>query len=210
MRINHKPSGNTVYSAGKKKLTKDDADTYAERVLIVDNESSTRKLLRTHLRKHGFDVVDVGSGKEALDKMSNQPDLIILGTEIPDVNSYDILRAVRETGSNAAVIMLSRYYDERSIVEALDLGADDYVCKPFIGMREFIARVHAALRHRLQVQPEKPLFQVGGLSVDVVHRIVKVHGKKVKLTRLEYELLNLLVQRSGKVVRWAFIMKRLW
>ena len=105
--------------------------------------------------------------------------------------------------------MLSSRGDEIAKVQALDLGADDYVTKPF-GMEELLARMRAALRHQLQVQGERPIFKSGDLSVDLVRRIVKSGGEEVKLSPKEYELLRLLIQHAGKVLTHKFLLKELW
>ena len=105
--------------------------------------------------------------------------------------------------------MLSSRGDEVAKVAALDLGADDYVTKPF-GMEELLARIRAALRHQLQVQGERPIFKLGDLSVDLVRRIVKSGREEVKLSPKEYELLRLLIQHAGKVLTHKFLLKELW
>ena len=106
-------------------------------------------------------------------------------------------------------MVLSSRGDEAGKVAALDLGADDYVTKPF-GMDELFARIRAALRHRLQVQGERPVFQVGELSVDLVRRIVRLGDNEVKLSPKEYDLLRLLVQHAGKVLTHRFLLQELW
>ena len=108
-------------------------------------------------------------------------------------------------GSELPVVILSSRTDEKGIVEALELGADDYVTKPF-GMNELVARIRVALRHRLQQQGERPIFETGGLSVDLVKRIVKVDGKEVKLSPKEYEILRVLVQHAGKALTHRFLL----
>jgi two-component system KDP operon response regulator KdpE len=107
------------------------------------------------------------------------------------------------------VVILSSRADEAGIVIALDLGADDYVVKPF-GMNELIARIRAALRHRLQEQGEQPIFRLDDLSVDLVRRVVKVRDEEIKLSPKEYEILRLLVQHSGKVLTHRFILHHVW
>ena len=107
------------------------------------------------------------------------------------------------------IVVLSSRGDEVAKVEALDLGADDYVTKPF-GMEELLARMRTALRHQLQVQGERPIFKLGDLSVDLVRRIVKVGGEEVKLSPKEYELLRIMVQHAGKVLTHKFLLKELW
>jgi two-component system KDP operon response regulator KdpE len=179
------------------------------RILVVDDEPPIRRLLRTGLGTQGYDVIDAANGRDALVAVKSNPDLMILDLGLPDMQGLDVLKAMRESGSTVPVLVLSSRDDEGGKVKAFDLGADDYVTKPF-GMNELLARVRTALRHRLQVQGEKPLFQVEGLSVDLVRRIVKVDGSDVKLSPKEYELLRLLVQHSGKVLTHAFLLKGVW
>jgi two-component system KDP operon response regulator KdpE len=119
------------------------------------------------------------------------------------------LRALRERQESLPIVVLSSRGDEAGKVAALDLGADDYVTKPF-GMEELFARMRAALRHRLQAQGERPVFQVGELSVDLVRRIVKLGENEVKLSPKEYDLLRLLVQHAGKVLTHRFLLQKLW
>lgn len=179
------------------------------RILVVDDEPPIRRLLRTGLGTQGYDVIDVANGTDALIAVKSNPDLMILDLGLPDMQGHEVLRVMRESGSTVPVLVLSSRDDEGGKVKAFDLGADDYVTKPF-GMNELLARVRTALRHRLQVQGEKPLFQVEGLSVDLVRRIVMVDGAGVKLSPKEYELLRLLVQHSGKVLTHAFLLKSVW
>ena len=179
------------------------------RILVVDDEPAIRRLLRTGLGTQGYEVVDVASGGAALAAVGTDPDLMILDLGLPDMQGLDVLRTMRENASTVPVLVLSSRDDEAGKVKAFDLGADDYVTKPF-GMNELLARVRTALRHRLAVQGEKPVFQVGGLSVDLVRRIVKVDGADVKLSPKEYELLRLLVQHAGKVLTHAFLLKGVW
>ena len=120
-----------------------------------------------------------------------------------------LLRGWREEGLTLPIVILSSRTDEAGIVTALELGADDYVTKPF-GMNELVARIRVALRHRLQQQGERPLFQTGGLSVDLVKRIVKVDGREVKLSPKEYDILRMLVQHAGKVLTHKFLLKEVW
>jgi two-component system KDP operon response regulator KdpE len=116
---------------------------------------------------------------------------------------------IRGRNDSVPIVVLSSREDEAGKVEALDLGADDYVTKPF-GMDELLARMRAALRHQLQVKGERPVFRAGDLSVDLVRRIVRARDKEVKLSPKEYELLRLLVQHAGKVLTHRFLMGNLW
>jgi len=128
---------------------------------------------------------------------------------LPDMDGLEVLRHVRESGSDVPVIVLSSRTNELEKVKALDLGADDYVTKPF-GIDELLARLRAALRHRLQQQGERPIFKSGDLAVDLVRRIVTVRDEEVKLTPREYDLLRLLIAHAGKVLTHKFILGALW
>ena len=178
-------------------------------ILIVDDEPPIRRLLRTGLATQGFEISDAASGQAALTALARKHDLVILDLGLPDMNGLDLLRTLREGGDTTPVLVLSSRDDEPGKVKAFDLGADDYVTKPF-GMNELIARVRTALRHRLQTDGERPVFQMDGLSVDLVRRIVKVDDAEVKLSPKEYELLRLLVQHAGKVLTHAFILRNVW
>jgi two-component system, OmpR family, KDP operon response regulator KdpE len=141
--------------------------------------------------------------------MREAPDLIILDLGLPDIQGHELLRTIRSRNESVPVVVLSSRGDEAGKVQALDLGTDDYVTKPF-GMDELLARIRAALRHQLQLQGERPIFRVGDLSVDLVRRIVKVGEKEVKLSPKEYDLLRILVQHAGKVLTHKFLLGELW
>jgi two-component system, OmpR family, KDP operon response regulator KdpE len=179
------------------------------RVLVVDDEPPIRKLLRMGLSAHGYHVIEATNGKNALELLGKSPDVIILDLGLPDIQGHDLLRMIRGRNEAVPVIVLSSRGDEAGKVQALDLGADDYVTKPF-GMDELLARMRAALRHQLQTHGERPIFHVGDLSVDLVRRMVKVRDKVVKLSPKEYDLLRVLVQHAGKVLTHKFLLTELW
>ena len=179
------------------------------RVLVIDDEPPIRKLLRMGLSTQGYRVLEASSGKMALDMLAEKPDLVILDLGLPDVQGLDLLRTIRACNERVPIVVLSSRGDESAKVQALDLGADDYVTKPF-GTEELLARMRAALRHQLQVHGERPIFKVGALSVDLVRRIVKTHDNEVKLSPKEYELLRALVQHAGKVLTHRFLLAELW
>jgi len=179
------------------------------RILVIDDEPPIRKLLRLGLDAQGYQTLEAPNGKAALELVAEKPDLIILDLGLPDIQGLELLRMLRARDESVPIVVLSSRDDEAGKVQALDLGADDYVTKPF-GMAELLARLRAALRHQLQVHGERPLFRVGELSVDLVRRIVKVRGHEVKLSPKEYDLLRVLVQHAGKVLTHKFLLHELW
>jgi two-component system KDP operon response regulator KdpE len=179
------------------------------KVLVIDDEPPIRKLLRMGLTTQGYEILEAPNGKTALDLLAQKPDLIILDLGLPDIQGIELLRTIRARNDSVPVVILSSRGDEAGKVAALDLGADDYVTKPF-GMDELLARMRAALRHQLQVHGERPVFKVDDLSVDLVRRIVKVRDKEVKLSPKEYDLLRILVQHAGKVLTHRFLLGELW
>jgi two-component system KDP operon response regulator KdpE len=180
------------------------------KVLVVDDEPPIRRLLRAGLATQDYDVREAGSVEEALESIKEDaPDVMLLDLGLPGRNGMDLLAELQGKGSTFPILILSSRTDEAGIVQALELGADDYITKPF-GMKEVIARLRVAIRHRLQQQGERPIFQVGGLKVDLVRRIVMVHDQEVKLSPREYEILRVLVQHAGKVLTHRFIIHEVW
>lgn len=179
------------------------------KVLIIDDEPPIRKLLRMGLGTQGYDILEASNGKIAMELLAQQPALIILDLGLPDIAGHELLRKIRAQDDHVPIVVLSSRGDEAGKVQALDLGADDYLTKPF-GMDELLARMRAALRHQLQVQGERPVFRVGDLSVDLVRRIVKRCEADVKLSPKEYDLLRVLVQHAGKVLTHRFLLHELW
>ncbi|MDE5442633.1 response regulator [Bradyrhizobium sp. CSA207] len=179
------------------------------KVLVIDDEPPIRKLLRMGLTTQGYEILEASNGKIALEKLTEEPALIILDLGLPDIGGHELLRTIRARNEAVPIVVLSSRGDEAGKVQALDLGADDYLTKPF-GMDELLARLRAALRHQLQVQGERPAFRSGDLSVDLVRRIVKVGERDVKLSPKEYDLLRVLVQHAGKVLTHRFLLRELW
>jgi two-component system, OmpR family, KDP operon response regulator KdpE len=179
-------------------------------ILVVDDEPQTRRLLRTSLAVQGYQVLEAGSGAAAIAMIGREkPEAVILDLGLPDLDGLDVIRRVRAGGSKVPIIVLSSRGDERGKVEAFDLGADDYVTKPF-GMAELVARIRAAIRHRVQEQGGEPYFKSGTLTVDLVRRIVMVKGEEVRLSPKEYDILRLLVLRAGRVLTHNFLMQEVW
>ena len=180
------------------------------KILVVDDEPPIRKLLRVGLGTEGFLILEAPSAAIAREIMrDDRPDLVLLDLGLPDMSGHDLLTLWRWELIDLPVIILSSRTDESGIVKALELGADDYVTKPF-GMKELAARIRVALRHKLQEQGEKPVFQTGELSVDLVKRIVRLKGQEIKLSPKEYDILRIMVQHAGKVLTHSFILNQVW
>jgi two-component system KDP operon response regulator KdpE len=179
------------------------------KILIIDDEPKMRNLLRMGLSMQGYHVLESANGKIAMDLLQQEPKLIILDLGLPDVPGHDLLRKIRASNDSVPIVVLSSRGDEAGKVEALDIGADDYLTKPF-RMNELLARVRTALRRQMRTQGERPVFQTGNLSIDLVRRLVKVGDKKIKLTPREYYVLRILVLHAGKVVTHNFLVRELW
>ncbi|WP_174246751.1 MULTISPECIES: response regulator transcription factor [unclassified Acidisoma] len=180
------------------------------RILIVDDEPAILRFLRAGLTNQGFTVSEAADGESVLDIVRRQgTDLVVLDLGLPDIDGLEVIRRLRDEGSSIPIIVLSSRDDEGSKVAALDLGADDYVTKPF-GIDELFARIRAAQRHRLQQSGERPVFRSGDLMVDIVRRIVTVRNEEVRFSRREYDLLRLLVAHAGKVLTHKQILREVW
>jgi two-component system KDP operon response regulator KdpE len=178
-------------------------------ILVVDDEPPIRRLLRNTLTVQDYRVVEAATGKEALDVARREkPDLVILDLGLPDVDGMEVIGTLRAK-SQVPIIVLSSRGDEKGKVAALDVGADDYVTKPF-GVDELMARIRAALRHRLQEQGSRPLFQSADLTVDLVHRRVSVGGREVRLSPKEYDILQQFVIHAGKVLTHRHLLQEVW
>jgi len=179
-------------------------------ILVVDDEPPIRRFLRTSLAAQGYNALEADDGETALEMLRrNHVDVLVLDLGLPGMGGFEVIEHLRDAGSTLPIVVLSSRTDEAGKVKALDLGADDYVMKPF-GMDELLARIRAAVRHRLQREGEKPVFKAGELSVDLVRRIIMVRDHEVKLTPREYDLLRLLVAHAGKVLTHKFILREVW
>ena len=171
----------------------------APRILVVDDEPQIRRFLRTTLSAHGYRVIEASCGRDALGlTATEQPALVLLDLGLPDIDGLEVIHRLREW-STVPIIVVSVRGQESEKIAALDHGADDYVTKPF-GMGELLARMRAALRHRLQAELDEPVFHAGGLTVDLGKRVVSVDSHEVKLTPKEYDLLRVMVTHAGKVI----------
>jgi two-component system, OmpR family, KDP operon response regulator KdpE len=179
------------------------------RVLVVDDEPQIRRFLRVSLVAQGYRISEAASGAEALTRAASEgPDLIVLDLGLPDIDGQEVIRRLREW-SATPIIVLSVRENEGEKVTALDQGADDYITKPF-GMDELMARLRAALRHRVQADAKEPVFRSGDLTVDLGKRLVGVAGREVKLTPKEYDLLRVLVIHAGRVLTHQQLLREVW
>jgi two-component system, OmpR family, KDP operon response regulator KdpE len=178
------------------------------RILVVDDEPAIVRAVRTNLGNRGFRVDVAASGREALERVEAHPDLILLDLGLPDSDGLDLIRALRER-VRAPIIVLSARESERDKVKALDLGADDYLTKPF-GVEELLARIRVALRRTLHRGADVPVFRTRGLAVDIEHRRVTLDGGDLHLTRTEYALLTALVRNADRVVTDAMLLHEVW
>lgn len=186
------------------------------RILIVEDEPAMVRYLRFGLSREGFAVQTVMNGRAAREAVErDEVDLVILDLGLPDIDGIELIKLWRASGATIPIIVLSNRRQERQMVEALDLGADDYVTKPF-GMAELIARIHTAQRHyasrRQQVdqQRARPIYRAGDLMVDLDYRIATVRGERLHLSPRQYRLLEFLVEHAGKLLTRELILREVW
>jgi two-component system, OmpR family, KDP operon response regulator KdpE len=184
--------------------------TRAARILLVDDEVSIQRAVAPLLRSRGYEVDIAGTGADALKTAADRPpDLIVLDLGLPDIDGTEVCRRLRAT-SQVPIIVLSARGGEADKVNALDLGADDYVTKPF-GPEELLARLRVALRRVLSdEEPESGQVQVGDLTIDYGRRRVVRGGDEIRLTPKEFELLSLLAQNRDRVLTHRKILKAIW
>jgi two-component system KDP operon response regulator KdpE len=179
------------------------------RVLVVDDEPAIIRFLKPALEANDYDLTSTGTVADAMKRIaSSPPDLVVLDLGLPDGDGKDVIRQVRQW-SDVPIIVLSARDRETEKIEALDLGADDFVNKPF-GVGELLARMRAALRHRMQRNAENPVTVVGPIEVDSLRHRVLRNGQEVKLTPKEFELLSFLSRHAGKVLTHRQIMTAVW
>jgi two-component system KDP operon response regulator KdpE len=177
-------------------------------ILVIDDEPQILRLLRLTLTAHDYEIIEASTGEEGLLlAASRSPGLVILDMNLPDIRGMEVLKRLREWYTRP-VMILSVMNDEDTIVEALDIGADDYLTKPF-GVPELLARLRVCFRH-FQPESVEPIFKSGSLKVDLSLRNVFINEKQVHLTSTEYSLLNLFIRHAGKVLTHHLILKEVW
>ncbi|MBQ7774340.1 MAG: response regulator transcription factor [Lachnospiraceae bacterium] len=182
------------------------------KVLVIEDEVNICNFVKTILETNGYQVLDAHSGSSGkLQYLSHCPDLVILDLGLPDIDGVELIKTMRETGATP-IIVLSARTNESDKVEALDMGANDYVTKPF-GTEELLARVRAALRNSRQHSGEgaaRNSFSTNGLVIEYDSRQITVHGKEVKLTQTEYNIVELLSVHAGRVMTYTEIINKIW
>jgi two-component system KDP operon response regulator KdpE len=178
-------------------------------VLIVDDEIQIRRFLRTGFELNGFEVHEAGTGSEAIRTATLRPiDLAIVDLGLPDMDGSEVVERIR-SWSSMSIIVLSVRSSENEKVRLLELGADDYVVKPF-GMAELLARVRVALRRQMRAVTGEPTVKAGPLTIDLAVRTVLLNGSRLTLTPKEYRLLQVLAQHAGNVVTHQHLLKEVW
>lgn len=180
-------------------------------VLVVEDEPQMRKFLRASLTSHDFRLLEASTAKEAIASCTTHaPEIILLDLGLPDLDGIELTRRLREW-TRVPIIVISARGREEDKVQALDAGADDYLTKPF-GVNELLARIRVALRHAEQSGSgaDTPVLTFGALVIDLEHRQVRLDGREVHLTPIEYKLLTLLAHNAGKVLTHRQILKEVW
>lgn len=180
------------------------------RILIVDDEIQIRRMLQTGLRGYGYAVESAADGQEALEKVASwRPDVILLDLGLPKLGGLEVCRSIRGW-STTPIIVLSVRDTERDKITALDLGADDYLTKPF-GLGELLARIRVALRHSARASAASdPILTFDDLRLDLARRQVQLGGQELHLTPTEYDLLKLLATHAGKVLTHTMLLREVW
>lgn len=177
-------------------------------ILLIEDDKSICSYITTSLSGNGYRVITALSGKEGVSLAASFcPDVILLDLGLPDIDGCDVLRQLR-SWSSISVIVISARTKEQDKVTALDLGADDYITKPF-GPAELMARIRTSLRHSRTATPDK-VYRAAGLEIYFERRMIYINGAEVHLTQIEYQLLSLLAENSGRVLTYKFIMNTIW
>jgi two-component system KDP operon response regulator KdpE len=179
------------------------------KVLVVDDEAAILRFLKPALEANGYDMVSAGTVAEATKRIAAEsPDIVLLDLGLPDGDGKEVIKRAREW-SDVPIVVLSARERETEKIESLDLGADDYVNKPF-NVGELLARMRTALRHRMQRKAEIPVLRVGNLEVDAVRHRATRAGAELKLTPKEFELLSFLSKHAGRVLTHRQILTAVW
>lgn len=180
-------------------------------IIVIEDDPAIRKFLRTSLSTQDFTVFEAETGRQGIVEAGmRKPDLMILDLGLPDMDGVEVIKAVRAWSAMPIIVLSARNYEQHKI-DALDLGADDYLTKPF-GFGELLARIRVALRHanRTSENPQGELFTTDNLHIDLLNRLVSVDGQEVRLTPIQFRLLSVLVKNVGKVMTHQQILREVW
>jgi len=178
------------------------------KILLIEDDRSISRFITTALENNSYKVTSAATGKEGISLAASFcPDVVLLDLGLPDIDGLQVLNQLR-TWSKTPVIVISARTKEQEKVEALDLGADDYITKPF-GTEELMARIRTCMRHRHSSSYDH-IYKALDLEINFEKRLVKLEGKEIHLTQIEYQLLTLLAENSGKVLTYSFIMNAIW
>ena len=184
-------------------------DKGSKRILVIDDEPQIRKLLRASLEAHGYEVREAAAGREGISQTAvYKPDLVLVDLGLPDMDGKEVVEHLRGW-TQVPIIILTVREQEQEKIAALDVGADDYVTKPF-SVGELVARIRVSLRRSLAAVDNEPTLTCGELSVDLNLRRVTVRGEEVKLTPTEYDILKVLIQHAGRVLTHKQLLKAVW
>lgn len=179
-------------------------------ILVIEDDASLRLTLAATFKAEGYRPIEAENAKEGLRWVAHyKPDLILLDLGLPDRDGMDVIRALRDGGNRMPIVVLTARDDEKAKVAALDLGADDYITKPF-GVAELLARARSALRHGVQERGSAPIVRTGPLEIDLARRVVCKAGAEIRLTRKEFDLLAELALRLGEPVSHADLLNAVW
>ena len=177
-------------------------------VLLIEDDKSISGFITTSLESNGYRVTSALSGREGLSLSASLcPDVILLDLGLPDIDGCEILKQLR-SWSSVPIIVISARSKEQDKVCALDLGADDYITKPF-GTAELMARIRTSLRHRHPVSPDR-IYRALDLEINFEKRLIRLAGREIHLTQIEYQLLTLLAENSGRVLTYSYLMNAIW
>ncbi|MEI3210965.1 MAG: response regulator, partial [Lachnospiraceae bacterium] len=187
--------------------------TLKSSILLIEDEENIRSFIATTLKNQGYKITTASTGREGLHLSASLcPDIILLDLGLPDLDGMDVIKQLRDWGSTPIIVISARSHEQEK-AKALDLGADDYITKPF-GTVELLARIRTSLRHSSQSGSDStihtPVYHHGNLTLDFEKHLVTLNGEMVHLTQIEFKLLGLLAMNSGKVLTYSYIMEKIW
>lgn len=183
--------------------------TSQHKILVIEDDPQIRKFLTITLTSHDYSVIPAESGKEGIRlSTSIKPDVILLDLGLPDIDGSEVITSVRQWSKSPIIVLSVRAHEEEK-VRMFDIGANDYVTKPF-GTAELLARIRSSLRNAIIAETEQTIIQIGDLSIDLMKHIVTLRGERVKLSPKEFSLLKILSMNEGKLLTHKYLMQQVW